>query len=431
MKGKTMRLTSSFAAIVLAGGLAAQAGEPSTAGKAAEEKKGPLAALPSKPGPHVEKIKALGDGGWLNLGRPAPDPKWGLAPGRSYTCKMAAAPDLGGAFLYGEGVHGGSRQQNGQEYYNDDLFFYDLNAHAWVCCYPGTQTKGLALKFDPQLKCEVDEKGEPVPVAVMIHGYADTAYSPKHKVFAGMPNGSYFWPKALGHYRDWKYVDVIHKQGPWLYHADTGKWELRPNSPRNKEGGVLECVQKDGREQIFRYHQGGGVWFFDIEKLAWSEAKPKGPHPPWGMESNACYDTKRGRIYMGGGQYPESKTTNALWAYDLKDNALIDLQAKDSKLSVYATWGAVMTYDSVNDKVVLTRYKPYKPEAQKEREPAGVFVYDPETNAWTGPQEFPKEITWKQANGFYDAATNAHYYHSAGDSERDGVVMVYRLKAGK
>src|SRR5688572_17409810 len=48
-----------------------------------EEPKGPLANLPSKPGAHVEKIKALGDNEWLNLGPPTADPKWGKARGRS------------------------------------------------------------------------------------------------------------------------------------------------------------------------------------------------------------------------------------------------------------------------------------------------------------------------------------------------------------
>jgi hypothetical protein len=126
---------------------------------------------------------------------------------------------------------------------------------------------------------------------------------------------------------------------------------------------------------------------------------------------------------MGGGQYPEAADANALWAYDIEDNTLIDLKAKDSKISVYATWGAVMTYDSVNDKVVVMRYNPHKDE------PTGVFVYDPEANAWSGPRPLPEGVTWKQANGFYDAATNAHYYHNAEDSEPSGEVIVYRLSA--
>ena len=46
-------------------------------------KKGPLAGPPSPPGPHIDKIKALGDNEWLSLGSPAADPKWGKARGRS------------------------------------------------------------------------------------------------------------------------------------------------------------------------------------------------------------------------------------------------------------------------------------------------------------------------------------------------------------
>ena len=56
----------------------------------AQDKKGPLAELPSKPGPHVEKIKALGDNEWLKLGAPAADPKWGKARGSSWGAITAA-----------------------------------------------------------------------------------------------------------------------------------------------------------------------------------------------------------------------------------------------------------------------------------------------------------------------------------------------------
>ena len=70
------------------------------------DEKGPLAELPSKPGPHIEKIKAMGDNQWLNLGVPAADPKWGKARGSSWGAKaLILAPDLRGAFLFGEGVH--------------------------------------------------------------------------------------------------------------------------------------------------------------------------------------------------------------------------------------------------------------------------------------------------------------------------------------
>ncbi|MHC4914185.1 MAG: hypothetical protein ACYTGB_01730 [Planctomycetota bacterium] len=387
-------------------------------------RKGPLAKLPSAPGAHVARIKALGDGGWLSLGKPAPDPKYGAAPGRSYTCKMAGAPDLGGGFLYGEGVHGGSAVRGGERLYNDDLFFYDLNAHAWVAVYPGTPTSGKGVKYDAKLKCEVNEKGEPLPVAVLIHGYSDYAYSPKRKLLAALPNGSYYWKKPLGHFRDWNYVNVIHKQGPWVYDAAGHKWELRtePGCPGPTCGAVLEFVVRGGREQLFRYTQSGHVSFYDLEARKWTAAKPKGPKPPWGIEPNACYDTKRNRVYMGGGQYPEPKHKNTLWAYDVAKNELVDLKAKNSKLSIYATWGAVMTYDPPADKVILMRYKAYKGE------PVGLFVYDPEANSWSDPKALPEGFVRRsfEANGFYDRNLNCHVYHMAGDSRTDGYVWVYR-----
>jgi hypothetical protein len=426
-----MRTIIMLAGLVLAAGASsAGAGELPSAGKEAD-KKGPLAALPSKPGPHVEKLKALGDGAWLNLGAPAPDPKWGLALGRAFTPKMAAAPDLGGAFLYGEGPHGGTNERDGREYYNDELFFYNLNAHAWVCCYPGTQTKGLTVKFDPELKCEVNEKGEPLPISQMCHGWNATAYSARRKEFAFMADGSYFWPKALGHYRKWDDVNVVHKQGPWIYHADSGKWELckTSNRPHIESAPILETVAKDGRETLFHYLRSGESWLYDLEKREWTNAKPKGPPPPWGIEGVACYDPKRSRVYMGGGDWPDPKTTNVLWAYDVGTNALVDLGARNSKFIKYPNWGSVMTYDTANDKVVLMKYWGEK-DADR-----GIFVYDPETNAWSDGQHFPAEVAkalpGNQPNGFYSAEHNVHIYHVAKDGYKNGAILAYRLKAGK
>ncbi|MFW6107972.1 MAG: hypothetical protein ACOC70_02105 [bacterium] len=101
---------------------------PAGTGQAAEnaEAAGPLADYPSEPGPHLEKVRALGPNEWLDLGKPKPDPKYGAAQGRSWSRKMAFAPDLRGAVLYGEGVHGGTSERGGKRYYNDDLYFYDI-----------------------------------------------------------------------------------------------------------------------------------------------------------------------------------------------------------------------------------------------------------------------------------------------------------------
>jgi hypothetical protein len=116
----------------------------------------PLAGLPSAPGAHLAKIKALADNTWLDLGSPAADPKWGKGRGRSWSSRMAYAPDLKAAFLFGEGVHGWWNRQNNR--YMDDLFVYDIMAHRWVCAYPGTDVMNVDLKLDKN-GFEVDENG--------------------------------------------------------------------------------------------------------------------------------------------------------------------------------------------------------------------------------------------------------------------------------
>src|SRR6516165_10781531 len=85
----------------------------------------PLKGLPSKPGPHIEKIKSLADNTWLELGVPEKDATWGRARGRSWCAALPFAPEVGGAFLLGEGIHG---YANPDGHYMDDLWFYDVNA---------------------------------------------------------------------------------------------------------------------------------------------------------------------------------------------------------------------------------------------------------------------------------------------------------------
>jgi hypothetical protein len=115
---------------------------------AGPEAKGPLAGRPSQPGPHLEKAKALGDNAWLNLGKPAPDPKYGVrAQARGWGRKMAFAPDLRGAFLYGEGVHGGVTQRGSRIYYNCDSYFL-ADAH----CVAATLLIALRFSLSSKLR---------------------------------------------------------------------------------------------------------------------------------------------------------------------------------------------------------------------------------------------------------------------------------------
>ena len=167
----------------------------------AQDKKGPLAELPSKPGAHIEKIKAMGDNEWLNLGVPAADPKWGKARGSSWGAKaLILAPDKRGAFLFGEGVHAYVKPDG---HIMDDLWFYDINKHAWICLYPGMNTKTFTQRVkDKELLIDdngqlIDNEKQPIPLHTLVHAWGYLTYDSDRKKFAfvswsGNPIPRYF-----------------------------------------------------------------------------------------------------------------------------------------------------------------------------------------------------------------------------------------------
>jgi hypothetical protein len=384
----------------------------------------PLARLPRKPGPHVARIRALGDNTWLHLGKPRPDPKWGSARGRSWTAKMAFAPDLGGAFLFGEGVHGWWNRKTGR--YMDDLWFYDLNAHRWVCAYPGAHVHRLDLRLNAH-GFEVTKTGMPLPVAQMAHGYEATAYDTDRKRFLFMPCPGGSWQVLRERRTRWlkqPHGSKLDPSSPWAYSAKAGRWErraVRGQSPQSGFGHVL--VYLPVQQRTFFWGSGHEVWFYAARTNRWTKVSPKGPPPPFGIDPTACLDTRRQRIYLGGGSYPVAKGPNALWVYDLKTDTWIDPRPKGRPCrgsNSYATNYATMTYEAAADVVLLNRHG----GATGER---GLYVYHPGANTWTAePKPFPKGLTWQCVNAFYDPHLNVHVFHSAGDSRADGTIWVYR-----
>src|SRR5262249_19755106 len=90
---------------------ALSAAMPTALAEQKSERTSALASLPTTPGLHIDRIKALVDNAWIGLGAPAADPKWGKARGRSWGSSFPYAPDLNAAFLYGEGIHGWYNKQ--------------------------------------------------------------------------------------------------------------------------------------------------------------------------------------------------------------------------------------------------------------------------------------------------------------------------------
>jgi hypothetical protein len=390
---------------------------------------GPLKGLPSKPGPHVEKIRALGDNSWLELGAPEKDPKWGRARGRSWCAAMPFAPELHGAFLYGEGVHGYAKPDG---HYMDDLWLYDVNAHRWVCCYPGADTKTLELHLNKD-GFEADRDGDLVPVAQQVHGYSMNTYDTDARRLLSMPNLHSYWKKALPQREKWL-KDPPADASPWAFDPATGKWDRRRTgtaAPPSSYGDTLLYVPS--KKQVFFAHRSQEVWFYDPKSNKWKQEKPEGPPPPFGIDATSCYDSRRERVYIGGGAYPIAPDTgHAFWVYDLKANKWVDPKPKSKPCrgsNSYSTLNALMVHDSANDKVLLLRHSFH----YDKEEHMGVYVYDPEANAWDAePLALPEKLRNKRIkNGFYDPTLNAVFLHSSGDSEDEGVIWVYRYKRAK
>jgi hypothetical protein len=397
--------------------------------KGGPERKGPLADMPSKPGTHMEKIKALGDNQWVCLGSPAPDPKWGKMTGRSWGAKMAYAPDLVGAFMVGEGPHGHTKP-NG--YQDDDVWFYDVNGHRWICIHPGSNTKAFAqqvadkeLKVDAQSGNVVDKDGQPIPIHTLIHAWGNLSYNTDEKKFAWQSKynaGLYFAARGLE-----DGIKQLQTQGlngklcsPWFYDTVAGKFERYPVSGEPPFGG--ECAENQflyipSKKQFFSAGRSGAA-FFDPAARKWTEISSKGFRLQ-GIDHAACYDSKRDCVYLGGGVYTDAKKPeDNFFRFDIKTCTWSKPNAPGDFPIVFSSNYCFCNYDSVNDAVVIVSADESK----------HIYVYDPQTNSWSSPPPTGPKGGYSYGNGFYSPEVNAYFFHFAHDGDDNGVMWAYRYK---
>jgi hypothetical protein len=338
---------------------------------------------------------------------------------------MPYAPNLGGGFLFGEGVHGYTKPDG---HYMDDLWFYDANAHRWVCVYPGYDTKNPPEMVINANGFEAGKDGEPVPIAAAAHGYGMSTYDPDAGKFACVPAGGDYWgramPKRLAFLKaNPANLNITHAS-PWFNDTARGKWERRKTatpSPSTGYGGLL--VYLPTKKQFWCFSRGADL--YDPATNRWTASASK-DRQPTGIDFGSCYDSKRGRVYVCGGSYrgPYARDEGKVYAYDVKTDSWSNPLDKGDVSPVFATNYACVHYDTVNDRVLCVVYSAKK---------TGVFVLDPSTHAWSErPLPFPLKAPslsrcW---NGFYSPELNAHFFHVAGDSTDDGTAWAYRYKKG-
>lgn len=336
---------------------------------------------------------------------------------------MPYAASLGGAFLYGEGIHGWSNPKNGR--YMDDLWLYDVNGHSWVNLHPGTDVRSppeIVLNDDG---FEALPNGEPVPIAIAVHGYEMVTWDSRRQLMYTVPNHHSYVKGALptiAGFRDETRNRQNYRQAsPWMFDPWNRKWHrLRTVTPSPKTGYGDVLLYLPVSRTVFHYRN-RDVNIYDPETNRWSAVRPAGPRPPFGIDPVACYDPARNRIYIGGGSYPVAPGNNALWIFDVAKNRWIDPQPSGSPGgNSFSTNIAILNCDTGNDRVVLIRHGSTS---------TGVYVYDPVKNAWRDRVEpLPASFPEKQASsGFYEPRLGVHYVFSAGDSRDNGRITVHRL----
>jgi hypothetical protein len=246
-----------------------------------------------------------------------------------------------------------------------------------------------------------------------------------------MPNAHGYEKAALPQRERWL-KPVPADASPWMFQTTTGKWTRRRTGtagPASSFGDTLIYVPS--RKQAFFLHRNDDAWFYDTQADRWTKVQPNGPLPPFGIDATSCYDSKRDRIYIGGGSYPVVPAgRNAFWVYDLKTDSWIDPQPKGSPCrgsNSYPTKNAVMIYDPHHDVVLLVFHTHFDDSPER----LGVYVYDPATNAWSDePLAIPDKLgrDGQPKNGFYDPELNAIFIHTAGDSRDNSILWAYRHK---
>jgi hypothetical protein len=358
---------------------------------------------------------------------------------------MAYAPDLVGGFLQGEGVHGAHGTGPREGRYNDDVFFYDLMAHRYVCVYPGTKTDTFEAELDDD-GFVADADGEHPPIAIAAHGYECSSYNPETREFMTLLTGSPYSRKIRDRLTSLVGEHPRHSRDgggmhPFFYNVEQGRWLRRKVAGAGPRTGLADALTYlPTQKKTVLYQRGGDFWFYDHRQPGWERVTAKGG-PPTTVdgrpthEGTLCYDSKRDRLYV----FNRDQISQP-WIYDCETNTFTDPNPEhqfypatntyeQGKASIGSTASGV-PYDSVAD-VVVMRLTVKQGMGDPRNIPAktlGLAVYDPADNEWNQePVPLPDEAKVRGAwNSFYSPELNVHVYHIAGDSRTNGTVVVYR-----
>ena len=389
---------------------------------------GPLKGLPSPEGPHIAQIQALGNNEWLDLGAPAADPVFGSGRGRSWGGRaLMLAPGIRGAFFTGEGRHAYVKPDGRAM---DDIFVYDINAHRWIAVYAGTDTTtfnqqvasgDIRIADDGQV---VDAAGSPIPIHILIHAWDYLAYDAdrdQFAMFAGDPLGRYYLGGETAMEQGLQTLETARAtkpnppMSPWFYDVPSARFQRRAIAAEPPAGYTsYTFFQYLPNRKQYLLAGSFGAAFYDPDAGTWSNVATTGT-PPTGYDYGGCYDPSRDRIYLGPGYGGAA----GIYVLDLTTSTWSKLAESANAPTNLGTNSASVFCDTVSDVVTVMHY------ASGTR-----HVYDPDASSWT-KQALPASVMNSNAswNGFFDSELNAYFVYGATDSEDNGKMWAYRLRA--
>jgi RNA polymerase sigma factor (sigma-70 family) len=400
-----------ISAVVVAATVVTGAGYMAVVRSSTPERVGIFAQLPRSDSGQMAKLRALGDDSWIDLGAPAADPQWGKPVGRAWSPMMAYAPDLQGAFLFGQ-TQNDTNQINR---FGDDLWFYHAPSHRWLCVHPGTRTDQADIALNAE-GIESTLSGEPMPVATMFNAFCAMTYDTHTKQFVHMPQVEKTYTGGLTE-KIAKYQQagpaLARNPSPWFFATMTGKWQRFETASKGPEVGVsiADLLFYLPNKRCYLYHKFGqnADYSYELASNSWSQL-PTGHKPPSGSDNIAYFDSRRNRIdLLIGADH---------WVFDTDTMAWRDIASHGPPA---IGWTSTWTYDSANDVGVLISYRHPNETVN------GVWIYEPKENSWR-KSATPIPVFMGHSNAFYDPQLNAHFIHNAGQLH-PGQVFAYRYRA--
>ncbi len=95
-------------------------------------------------------------------------------------------------------------------------------------------------------------------------------------------------------------------KSPYIYNTRTGRFERYRTEHHGSPGGYgtqLTYVPSVKKAFGYKNKTGRAAWY-NPDTHDWEHIKKKGNIPPFHIDQQVCYDSKRDRLYIAGGGYP-------------------------------------------------------------------------------------------------------------------------------